>query len=124
MGNNRIINVAHPRNPENSEHEHDVVTAKYLYDYVKIVDEKYLKANEDNVLDGRLNMQQHKIINLADPVNSYDDVNLRYVSSRIKALTDENTKQGSSISRLSKRVDDNWKLVMTQLGPLRPDADV
>ena len=69
-------------------------------------------------------MQQHKITNLADPVDSYDAVNLRYVSSRIQALADENTKQSSSISRLSKRVDDNWKLVMTQLGPLRPDADV
>ena len=95
-----------------------------MYDYIKIAYKKYLRANEDNVLDGRLNMQQHKIVNLADPVNSNDAVNLRYVSSRIKALTDENTKQSSSISRLSKRVDDNWKLVMTQLGPLRPDADI
>ena len=50
---------------------------------------KYLKSNEDNVLNGRLNMQQHKITNLADPVDSYDAVNLRYVSSRIQALTDE-----------------------------------
>ena len=120
MGNNRIINVAHPRNPtENSEHEHDVVTAKYLYDYLKLKiadNEKYLKANKDNVLNGRLNMQQHKITNLADPVESYDAVNLHYVSSRIQALADENTIQSSSISRLSKHVDDNWKLVMTQLG--------
>ena len=91
MGNNRIINVAHPRDPkQNPEHEHDVVTAKVMYDYIKLADGKFLKANEDNVLDGRLNMQQHKIINLADPVSSYDAVNLRYLSSRIQALTDEN----------------------------------
>ena len=32
----------------------------------------FLKANEDNVLGGRLNMQQHRKIYLADPVNSYD----------------------------------------------------
>ena len=42
MGNNQIINVAHPRNPEeNSEHEHDVVTAKFMYDYIKIADRKF-----------------------------------------------------------------------------------
>ena len=53
MGNNRVINVAHPRNPEDdTEYENDVVTAKYLYNYVKIADGKFLKANEDNVLDG------------------------------------------------------------------------
>ena len=60
MGNNRIIKVAHPRNSENSEHEHDVVRAKYMYDYIKIADKKFLKAVEDNVLNGRLNMQLHK----------------------------------------------------------------
>ena len=33
MGNNRIINVGHPRNPEhNIEHENDAVTAKFIYD--------------------------------------------------------------------------------------------
>ena len=38
MGNNRIINVVHPRNPESSEHEHDVVSAKYMYVNIKITD--------------------------------------------------------------------------------------
>ena len=92
MGNNRIINVAHPGNPANNpEHERDAVTAKFMYDYINIADRKFLKANEDNVLDGRLNMKQHRIVELADPVNSYYAVNLRYLSSRIQALTDENT---------------------------------
>ena len=73
MSNNRIINAAHPRNPPHyAEYENDVVTAKFLYDYIKIADKTFLKANEDNVLDGRLNMQQHRIIDLAVPVNSYD----------------------------------------------------
>ena len=81
MSNNRITNVAHPRNPEHdAEYESDVVTAKFLYDYVKIADKNILKSNEDNVLGGRLSMQQHRIIDLADPVNSYDAVNQRYVS--------------------------------------------
>ena len=50
---------------------------------------KKKKSNEDNVLGGRLSMQQHKIVDLADPVNIYDAVNQRYVSSRIQALVDE-----------------------------------
>ena len=57
-----------------------------------------MKANEDNVLNGRLNMQQHKMINLADPVNSYDAVNLRYVSSRIQALKMKNRRQNELIN--------------------------
>ena len=73
MGSNRIINAAHPRNTvHDAEYENDVVTAKFLYDYVKIADKTFLKANEDNVMGGRLNMQQQRIIDLADPVNSYD----------------------------------------------------
>ena len=48
MGNNRIINVGHPRNPEhNIEHENDAVTAKFLYDYAKIAGKKFMKTNED-----------------------------------------------------------------------------
>ena len=40
-------------------------------------------------------MQQHRIIDLADPVNSYDAVNQRYVSSRIQ---DENNETRSRIN--------------------------
>ena len=61
---------------------------------------KKKKANEDNVLGGRLSMQQHSIIDLADPVNSCDAVNQRYVSSRIQALVDESTEIRSRINRL------------------------
>lgn len=100
MGNNRIINAAHPRNPQdNADYDRDLVTAKFLYDYIKIADRKfleksdadrkYLKANEDNVVEGRLDMKQHKIIGLADPVNFDDAVTKRYVSSRVQALVDD-----------------------------------
>ena len=57
MGNHRIINAAHSRNAaHDAEYENDVVTAKFLYDYVKIADKYFVKANEDNVLGGKLNM--------------------------------------------------------------------
>ena len=45
-------------------------------------------------------MQQYRIIDLADPVNSYDAVNQRYVSSRIQARVDENNEIRSRINRL------------------------
>ena len=71
MGNNRIINVAHPRIPnEYSAYERDVVTSKFFYDYIDTADRKFLKVHEDNVLDGKLDMKQHKIIGLADPVGA------------------------------------------------------
>ena len=44
MGNNRLTHVAHPRNPaHDAEYESGVVTAKFLYDYVKIADKKKKK---------------------------------------------------------------------------------
>ena len=47
MGNNRIINAAHPRNPaHDAEYENDVVTAKFLYNYVKIADKKKKKKSK------------------------------------------------------------------------------
>ena len=100
MGNNRITNLAHPRNPKDStDHERDAVTAGYFYEYIAIADRNFLQANKDNVLDGRLDMKQHKIIGLADPVDSYDAVNERYVASRIQALVDENTQIRRRIDR-------------------------
>ena len=47
LGENRIINSLHPRNPqENPAYDRDVVTAKYLYDYIKIADKKFLSKDE------------------------------------------------------------------------------
>ena len=84
MGNNRIINVGHPRNPEhNIEYENDAVTAKFLYDYAKITDKKYLKTDED------IDMEGHRIKGLDLPLKHNDTVPLQYVSTRVQALTDE-----------------------------------
>ena len=71
-----------------------------MYHYINIADRKFLKANENNILNGRLNMKQHRIVNLDDLVDSCDAVNLRYVSSRIQALADENTKLSDNTQRL------------------------
>lgn len=103
MGKNRIINVAHPRNPkDNADYDHDVVTAKFLYDYIKIADRKFLKTNEDSVLDGRLNLTQHRITGLADPVNIDDAVTKRYVASRIQAIADALSEIINRIERLER----------------------
>ena len=84
MGNNRIINIGHPRNPEhNIEHENDAVTAKFIYDYAKIADKKYLKTNED------IDMEGHRIKDLGLPLEHNDAVPLQYVATRTRALTAE-----------------------------------
>ena len=111
MGNNRIINRAHPKNPQDSaDYDRDLVRAKFLYDYITIADRQFLKANEadrtflkangDNILDGRLDMKQHKLIGLTDPVNLDDAVTKRYVASRIQALVDEMSEMRRRIARL------------------------
>ena len=63
-------------------------------------DRKYLKANEDNVLDGRLDMKKHRIIGLSDPLQEDGAVTRRYISSRIQALVDENSVLRRRIDRL------------------------
>ena len=87
MGDNQIINVGHPRNPEhNIKYENDVVTAKFLYDYAKIADKKYMKTNED------MDMQKHRIKGLGNPLEIDDAVMLQYVASHIEGLTAETEK--------------------------------
>ena len=84
MGDNQIINVGHPRNPEhNIEHGNDAVTAKFIYDYAKIADKKFMKTNED------IDMEGHRIKGLGLPLKHNDAVPLQYVSTRVQALTDE-----------------------------------
>ena len=84
MGNNRIINIGRPRNPEdNGESANDAVTAQIFYDYAKIADKKYLKTDED------IDMEGHRIKGLGLPLKQNDAVPLQYVSTRIQALTDE-----------------------------------
>ena len=65
------------------------MTSKFFFDYIDTADRKFLKVHEDNVLDGKLGMKQHKIMELADPLNADDTATKRYVSSRFQALNDE-----------------------------------
>ena len=65
------------------QHENDVVTAKFLYDYAKIADKKYMKTNEE------IDMQKHRIKGLGNPLEIDDAVTLQYVASRKEGLTAE-----------------------------------
>ena len=98
MGNNRKINVGHPRNPEhNIKHENDAVTAKFIYDYVKTADKNFLKTNKD------IDMEGHRMKGLGNPVELDDAVTLQYVASRIEGLTAEieNLRETSRFLALS-----------------------
>ena len=59
------------------------MTAKFLYDYAKIADKNYLKTDED------IDMEGHRIKGLGLPLKRNDAVPFLYVSTRIRALTDE-----------------------------------
>ena len=89
MGGYRILNVAHPRDPSKNDFESDLVTAKILYDYMFKVDQNYISRDRDDSFDGRLNMSNHRISGLADPIDADDAVTRRYVASRFQALSDE-----------------------------------
>lgn len=75
MGNNRILDVPHPKIPkENKEYDIDIVTTKVLYDYMAIVDQKYMRMDRDSSLDGILNMNNHRITGLDEPTEADDAV--------------------------------------------------
>ena len=81
MGGNRILNIAHPRDPrKKKEYESDLVTAKTLNDYMAI--QNYMRRDRDGSLDGRLNMNNHRMSGLADPTDANDAVTRRYVASQ------------------------------------------
>ena len=48
-----------------------------------------MRRDRDGSLDGRLDMSNHRISDLADPTDSDDAVTMRYVASRFQALSDE-----------------------------------
>ena len=52
------------------------------------VDQNYMRKDRDGSLDGRLDMNNHRISGLADPTNADDAVKWRYVASRFQALSD------------------------------------
>ena len=90
MGGYKILNVAHPRDPsKKKDFESDLVTAKIIYDYMSKVDQNYMRKDRDGSLNGRLNMSNHRIGDLADPTDADDAVTRSYAASRFKALSDE-----------------------------------
>ena len=100
MGNNRIINVAHPRNPKyNIEYENDAVTDKFLYDYAKVADNRFLKTNED------IDMEGHRIKGVCLSSELNDAVPLQYVATRTRALTDEIEKLRIQMPQLEQKMD-------------------
>ena len=93
MGNNRILNLPPPRDPEESTENHnDPVTVKYLYDLLKYIagkiDKRYLKKEAASTFKGRLDMSQHRVSGLADPIEYDDAVTKRYVATRFQGLID------------------------------------
>ena len=60
-----------------------------LKDYMAIVEQSYMRKDRNGSLDGRLNMNNHRISGLADPTDADDAVTRRYVASRFQALSDE-----------------------------------
>ena len=62
----RILNVAYPRDPR--KYESDLVTSKILYDYMFQVYQNYTRRDRDGLLDGRLDMSNHKISGLILPM--------------------------------------------------------
>ena len=78
IGGYRILNVAQPTDPR--EYESDLVTSKILFDYMSKVDQNYMRWDRDGSLDGRLNMNNHRISGLADPTDADDAVTRRYVA--------------------------------------------
>ena len=100
MGGYRILNVAHPSDPSKKEYESDLVTAKILYDYMFKVDQNYMRRDRDGSLDGRLDMNNHRISGLADPTDADDAVTRRYVASWFQALSDEVQDKKSKLDAL------------------------
>ena len=101
MGGYRILNAAHPSDPsKKKDYESDLVTAKILYDYMARDDQNYMRRDRDGSFDGKLNMSNHRISGLVDPIGADDAVTRRYVASRFQALSDEVQDNKSKLDAL------------------------
>ena len=104
MDGKRIINLAYARDPvENSAYNGAVVNAKALSDFRKYLLDEVLLRNSDDVMDGRLEMPGHKITGFGNPVDSDDAVNKKYITARLKAVTDELDSILERINKLEKK---------------------
>ena len=97
MDGKRIIYVAYPRDPvKNSAYNGDAVTAKALSGFRKYLLDEVLLRNSDNV------MSSHKIKGLGNPVDSGDAIDKEYITTRLKAVTDELDSILERINKLEK----------------------
>ena len=103
MDGKRIIYVAYPRDPvKNSAYNGDAVTAKALSDFREYLLDELLLRNSNNVMGKRLEMSSHKIKGLGNPVDSGDAVDKKYITTRLKAVTDELDSILERIKKLEK----------------------
>ena len=101
----KILNVAFSRGPsKKKDFESDLVTAKTLNDYMVRVDQNHIRRVRDGSLDGRLNMSNHRISGLADPIGVDDAVTRRYVASRFQSLSDEVQDNKSKLDALQNLI--------------------
>ena len=105
MDGKRITNVAYPRDPdENTAFDGDVVTAKALNDFREYLLHEILRRNTDGIMNGRLDMAQHRISGLASPVNPDDAVNQAYITSRLQTITNLLNEFNKRINNLEKNI--------------------
>ena len=64
------------------------------------VEHNYMRRDRDGSLDGRLDMSNHRISGLADPIDADDAVTSRYVASRLQTLIDEVQDKKSKLDAL------------------------
>ena len=60
-----------------------------------------LLQNSDNVMNGRLEMSDHKIKGLRNPVDSADAVNKEYITSRLQTITNLLNEFNSRMNNLA-----------------------
>ena len=77
------------------------------------VDQNYMRRYRDGSLDGRLDMSNHRISGLADPIDADDAVTRRYIASRFQALSDEVQDKKSKLDALQNLfgVENNQVLI-------------
>ena len=82
MGAKKITNLADPVDPQ------DAITKKYLEEHgsSEVDDTNYMFVDGSKSMTGDLNMDNHKAINLADPVDPQDVVNYRTLIQAINSL--------------------------------------
>ena len=81
MGNNKIINV------KNATNNLDVVNLQQFNEGISAVantvSKSYLKKDGTTLLTGNINLNYHKVVNMAIPIDKNDSANKSYVHQKI-----------------------------------------